>query len=47
LARRGYAADQIRQALLEASPDLAHRKAGHVEEYVARTVRKALNWNFK
>lgn len=42
MARRGYAADQIRQALLEASPDLAHRKAGHVEDYVARTVRKAM-----
>lgn len=42
MARRGYAADQIRQALLEASPDLAHRKSGHVEDYVARTVRKVM-----
>ena len=42
LARQGYSAGQIGSAIEEASPELAGRKAGHVEDYVARTVRAIL-----
>ena len=43
LARQGYSAGQIGSAIEEASPELASRKAGHVEAYVARTVRAILD----
>ena len=39
LARAGYSAEQIGAAIEAASPELAGRKAGHVEDYVQRTVR--------
>jgi hypothetical protein len=41
LLERGFAPPTIRQAIREASPDLADRKHGHVEDYVRRTVEAA------
>ena len=39
LARRGYSAEQIGAVIEAASPELASRKAGHIEDYVEHTVR--------
>ena len=39
MARAGYSGEQIGAAIEEASPELASRKAGHIEDYVQRTVR--------
>ena len=39
--RRGHETDAIELAMREASPDLDRRKAGHVDDYVQRTVRAA------
>jgi hypothetical protein len=36
----GFEKQDLKEALLEASPDLADRKRGHVEDYVDRTVEK-------
>ena len=38
---RGHDPDAVMLAMREASPDLDRRKAGHVEDYVQRTVRAA------
>jgi len=38
---RGHDPDAVVLAMREASPDLDRRKAGHVEDYVQRTVRAA------
>ena len=37
---KGYIAEQVMIAILEASPSLNSRKSGHVEDYVRRTVNK-------
>jgi hypothetical protein len=42
LARRGWTKEGIGRAIREASPHLAERKAGHVEDYISRTVGKAM-----
>ena len=38
MAEQGYDAEHVMAAILEASPDLASRKSGHVENYINRTV---------
>lgn len=43
LAEQDLSKSQIKEALREASPKLADRKAGHLEDYLERTVTKALN----
>ena len=43
MARRGFNADQIGQAIEQASPELPTRKAGHEADYVARTVKAVFN----
>ena len=40
MAEQGYDAEHVMAAILEASPDLASRKSGHVEDYINRTVNK-------
>ena len=40
MAEQGYSAEHVMAAILEASPDLASRKSGHVEDYTTRTVSK-------
>lgn len=42
LLDRGYRPGAIKKAMAEASPDIASRKKGHVEDYVNRTVDKAV-----
>ena len=42
MARCGFSADQIGQAIEEASPELPTRKAGHEADYVARTVKAVM-----
>jgi anti-sigma28 factor (negative regulator of flagellin synthesis) len=42
LARRGRSEEYIGQAIREASPNLAERKAGHIEDYITRTALKAV-----
>ncbi|MBW4473952.1 MAG: MobA/MobL family protein [Stenomitos rutilans HA7619-LM2] len=42
LAKLGFSADAIKHALSETSPNLHERKAGHVDDYVNRTVDKVL-----
>lgn len=39
---RGYKPELIKKAILEASPEIIERKTGHVEDYVNRTVDKAV-----
>jgi hypothetical protein len=41
LLQMGATEDQLRRMLVDVSPDLATRKAGHVEDYVSRTVSRA------
>lgn len=41
-ARRGYPPQWICAVLRDCSPELNIRKAGHVEDYLSRTVRKAV-----
>jgi hypothetical protein len=41
LLRKGYGEGEVRSAMVQASPAIAQRKCGHVEDYVERTVRKA------
>lgn len=43
MAKRGFSADQIGQAIEQASPELLTRKAGHEADYVARTVKAVMN----
>jgi len=40
LARQGHAPEVVAGAVRVGSPRLEERKAGHVDEYVARTVSK-------
>ncbi|MEM7083769.1 MAG: DNA-primase RepB domain-containing protein [Pseudomonadota bacterium] len=40
MREKGYVAEQVMIAILEASPSLNSRKSGHVEDYVRRTVNK-------
>ena len=42
LLDRGYRPGAIKKAMAEASPDIDARKKGHVEDYVNRTVDKAV-----
>ena len=42
LHRAGYTIQEIYQALLEGSPNLETRKAGHHQDYLSRTLAKAL-----
>jgi Ti-type conjugative transfer relaxase TraA len=42
LAKRGYQADDIKQAIHEASPGLLERKKDHFEDYINRTVDKVM-----
>ena len=42
LGNRGRGADEIAAAMREASPGLLERKSGHEDDYVERTVRKAM-----
>ena len=42
MARLGFSADQIGQAIEEASPELPTRKAGHEADYLARTVKAVM-----
>ncbi len=42
MASVGYGSDAIKQALHEASPELQDRKRGHEENYINRTVEKAM-----
>lgn len=39
---RGYNKEEVKGALRDASPELASRKAGHLEDYLERTVAKAM-----
>jgi len=39
----GFASEDIVQALQQASPALDHRKAGHVQDYIHRTVKNAFD----
>jgi MobA/MobL family/RepB DNA-primase from phage plasmid len=41
MALKGYSAQDLTQALHEASPELPRRKLGHEQDYVERTVRAA------
>ncbi|NEO99129.1 MAG: mobilization A domain protein [Merismopedia sp. SIO2A8] len=43
MAQRDYTAAEMAEALREASPGLAMRKAGHEEDYITRTVRNVLD----
>jgi hypothetical protein len=42
LASRGRSADEIANAMAEASPEIMDRKAGHVDDYILRTVEKVM-----
>ncbi len=42
LAERGWGTKDIAQAMIEQSPNLAKRKAGHVAEYVQLTINKVM-----
>jgi hypothetical protein len=42
MAKKGFSDPAIRHALRHTSPDLETRKAGHVEDYVRRTVDKVM-----
>ncbi|PID65979.1 MAG: DNA primase [Gammaproteobacteria bacterium] len=42
LLERGYSPQNVKKAILEASPDILSRKTGHVEDYIDRTVGKAV-----
>src|SRR5262249_43293816 len=42
LARRGWTEESIGRAIREASPNLAERKVGHIDDYVTRTAIKAV-----
>lgn len=42
MGKAGFAPEQIYQAILIGSPNLEERKRGHIEDYVTRTVSKAL-----
>lgn len=41
MARRGWSQDAIERAIIEASPHIETRKAGHIEDYARRTAMKA------
>jgi hypothetical protein len=42
MSRSGrYSKEAIKRAILEASPDIHARKAGHIEDYLTRTVERA------
>lgn len=41
MAKQGYSAEQLEQALTAASPELPTRKLGHELDYVQRTIRAA------
>ena len=41
LMNLGYSDEDIRQTLLNESDDIENRKAGHLEDYLDRTIRKA------
>lgn len=41
MLRRGYTAAEVEQGMKDASIDLAKRKAGHIDDYVERTVKAA------
>jgi hypothetical protein len=43
LARMGYKAEEIKQAIYEASPGLMDRKKAHFEYYINRTVERVFN----
>jgi hypothetical protein len=43
LVRLGYTSDQVKQALLAGAYELDDRKNGHVDDYVARTARNAID----
>lgn len=43
LLRRGYNPQSVALALMQVSPDLGVRKKNHVEDYIQRTVERALN----
>ena len=43
LLRKGYDPQAVAYALMEISPDLIIRKPKHVEDYVERTITKALS----
>lgn len=43
MAKKGYSEKQISQALSETSPELPTRKAGHEQDYIKRTVSKAIS----
>jgi hypothetical protein len=42
MAKKGFSAEQIGQAIEHASPELPTRKAGHELDYVARTVKAVM-----
>lgn len=44
LLRKGYHRDAVAYALYEISPELPLRKQGHVEDYIRRTIDKALKF---
>ena len=41
--RKGFAIDEIKSAILKLSPDIENRKAGHIDDYIDRTVKNALS----
>ena len=41
LLRNGYTDEQVKYILFEVSEDLKNRKAGHVDDYLTRTIEKA------
>jgi hypothetical protein len=43
MAKKGFSDGAIRYALRHTSPDLETRKAGHVDDYVQRTVDKVMS----
>ena len=44
LASRGYSEDEIKDALKAESADIAMRKRGHLDDYLTRTVKKAVEF---
>ena len=42
LLRMGFSPEEIRRKLLEESLDIENRKRGHLDDYLDRTIRKAL-----
>jgi len=45
LFSRGYSWEEVKEILLQESPDIHIRKKGHLQDYLNRTLQKAYNWH--